>query len=71
MSNGPILFATFFFWEIEDHEKKKSMENATRKEIGDHAAHKANRVVGPSPPTCVLLTQSWTPRIHLDLKPTI
>jgi hypothetical protein len=29
-SNGPNIFATTFFWEIEYREKKKSMGNATR-----------------------------------------
>jgi hypothetical protein len=34
MSNGPKLFATSFFWEIEDREKKKSMGNVRRWELG-------------------------------------
>jgi hypothetical protein len=34
MLNGPKLFATSFFREIEDREKKKSMGNVRRWELG-------------------------------------
>jgi hypothetical protein len=34
MSNKSNLFATSFFQEIKDHEKKKSTGNATRRKIG-------------------------------------
>jgi hypothetical protein len=49
-SNRPNHFATLFFQEIEDREKKKSTENATRQEIGAHVGSHPGRMVGPISP---------------------
>jgi hypothetical protein len=71
MSNGPNLFATSFFREIEDHEKKKSTGNVTRQEIGGTCKITTGPCGGAHIPLIVLSMQSWTPRIHLDLKTII
>jgi hypothetical protein len=48
-SNGSNLFATSFFQEIEDHEKKKSMGDATRRKRGPTMrAHFLSAWWGPS-----------------------
>jgi hypothetical protein len=69
-SKDDRLFATSFFRDLEDHEKKKSMGNTTRRKRGGTTyAHMLVAWWVPSPPSCVLSTQSWSPQTHLDLKP--
>jgi hypothetical protein len=67
--NRPNRFATSFSWKIEDREKKNSMENATRWELGGTTrAHTLATWWGPFYPSCVLSTYSWSPRICINLK---
>jgi hypothetical protein len=57
-------FCHIIFQDFEDCEKKKSTENATRRDLG-------GTTWGPLSPSCVLSMQSWSPPTRLELKLTI
>jgi hypothetical protein len=70
--NEPNFFATSFFQEIEDREKKRSMRRSTRQERGGTTqAPPLAMWWAPTSPSWTLLQLCSPLRNHLDLKPTI